>query len=145
MSQAELLALVQAVDARDGLQQRVLLQPPAQVKHGVARGVETGEQFIHHDDDFQVVAELEGLDDLLVVLGVIAILLHHGIPELAHLVAGVFVYVGVAFALIGAGDEHRGSDHAEVLQEAVVEQRGGLVRRHQLRFEARRVSCQLRF
>ncbi len=68
---AVVLALVEPVDAGDGLEQRVLLHLLVDVEHGCPRRVEAGDELA--DDDQQLDARvvvavlLEPVDDVLVV------------------------------------------------------------------------------
>ena len=124
---AEVLAVVQAVDARNGLQQGVALKPSRQVEHGVARRVEAGEQLVHDDDDLRLLGLLEGADELAVVLLLAAVLRHHLLPEGLDRVGGLFVDVGLALAFVRPRDEHLAADRAELVEEALVEQGRGLV------------------
>ena len=80
--QAVLLAGMQAVDPRNGLQQGVFLELAGQIKDRIAGSIKAGEQFIHHDDDLGMVAALKAIDQLLVVVFLGSEALHHGLPEL---------------------------------------------------------------
>ena len=65
---AILLVVLDAVHARDGLQQVVRLQRLVEIENRVFRRIEAGQQLVDNDQDFRVVAELERIDDGPVVV-----------------------------------------------------------------------------
>jgi hypothetical protein len=77
---------IQAVHPGNGLQQRVLPEASRQIQHGVAWRIEASQQLVDHDQDFRLLAKLEGIDDLLVVFLLRAIAPHHPLPESHDLV-----------------------------------------------------------
>ena len=78
--QAVVLALVQAVCPRDGLQKAVLLELLVDVEHLTQRRVEAGEQLAAHDQNVDFTIAEPVLDGFLVAVG-IPVLLHHLVPE----------------------------------------------------------------
>ena len=124
---AEVLAIEEAVHARDRLQQGVALQMAGEVEHGVPWCIEAGQQLVHHDDDLGRIGMLEGADDLAVVLLLPTILRHHPLPEGLDLILRRLVDVLLALAVVGTGDQHFARHHVEFAEEPFVEEGRRLV------------------
>ena len=102
----EVLSFEQSVHAGDGLEQRVILELPRQVEHGIARGIKAGQQLIDDDDDFRLFAVFEAVDDVLVVLLFAAVLGHHPLPEDDHGWQVVLLDIVVPLAVIGTRNQN---------------------------------------
>ena len=81
---AEILAVVEAVHARDGLQQAVPLEHFGEIQHRVARRIESGQQHVNDDNDFRLVRMLKGVNELPLVLPLAAEAGHHLFPKGLH-------------------------------------------------------------
>src|SRR5947209_718686 len=57
----ELLAGMESINPRNGLQEGVLLQASGDIEDNVPGRVETGKQLIHHDDDFGIIPVFESV------------------------------------------------------------------------------------
>ena len=104
-----------AVHPGDGLEQPVLPQPPVEVEHLLHRGVEAGEQHVHHHQHLGVALGIdEGLGDQALVQ----------LPGRVEL-----------DPVLGAGGDDRGGAHPEVDQVPGVAHRRGPAGGHHLGLE----------
>jgi len=78
----------------------VILEFAGQIKYRVAGRIKSGEQLIHHNDNFGRFPVLERVDDLFVVFAFAAILFHHPFPEPLDSQNVFLIQVFLAFALV---------------------------------------------
>ena len=133
---AEFLAVEETVDARDGLQDGVILERLVDVEHGVARLVEADQQFIDHDQQVDAIGAVEVFDDFAVVGFFAAEAFHDSGPEALHFGQVVAFDVFVAFTRIGGGDDHFAGQQAAFVQVFLVAQGHGFVGGGKLGLEA---------
>ena len=78
----------------------MILEFASQIKYRVTGRIKSGQQLIHHDDNFRRFSVLEGVDDLLVVFALAAILFHHPFPESLDSQNVFLIQIFLAFALV---------------------------------------------
>ena len=116
---AVVLAGVQAVHASDGLEKRVAGEAAGDIEHHVPRRVESGEQLVHHDEDFRLISSFECIDNPPVVFLFGAVFGHHRLPEDLH--ALILFRLRVLLRVLnfgGAGDDDLRAHLAELVKKA---------------------------
>ncbi|MNP29464.1 hypothetical protein D3C76_1224910 [compost metagenome] len=90
---------MQTIDSGNGLNEVVFLERLVDVQHGVFRLIETGQQLVHNDQQFERVILVEALDHLLGIGLLIRAADILG-PPLSHLRCRRLIDFKVAFAAV---------------------------------------------